>query len=1192
MNARWMGSICFDGVTRTPVSKVLLALPLLGFSTAALAADVALDFQDTPNIGAAGGTYVYSLEARNNGPLAAGLATGITAEFNLPQAPGAVYGVYLGAQVMGGSSGSCSYNLADQKVNCSGLPDLALNETVRIEIEVRLPSAGVYTSSASIASTSTDPNPGNNSSPQTTTAQAASDLQVNATSTAPVGIQAGTPYSYNLDVTNNGPDDMPANSRTRVTFQVPSGASVTGVPTGSGWTCTPASGYPLSSNDLITCDRPQALNVGQSAPSITVPAVSNTQGDVSASFRVAGLQDNGSPVPDGNENNNVSSVDLSFASGTDVAIVKERTSPAGTGAVAQGSQVTYTLTPRHLGGQQPGQGGGTITVTDTLGSGLSFASPAFSAGSGWNCSTAGSTLTCTRPGPWTGGNFSNMPTISVHAIADNLGALQNVADIAVPEGDSNPGNNTSSVTINSSDEADLAMLKMGPRHAVVVGELFGYWLAVRNDGPLPVATGQPIRVTDTLPAGVTLESPPGANGTGWDCSASTSTVIDCTRNGPLGSGATTEPIGIPVRANTAGLLQNSACVDLGAGVPQDRNATNDCTGQVETRASVELADLSIQKSADSSVVKTGEPLTYELVVTNNGPDASTNVIVEDDLRSLLPQGGLQSVSISPVPAASFGCRLGDSGPYEASIGIVDGGSQDLRCNLGTLNNGATSTITIVVLPLVATDAPRVNTATVYSPDVGEGDGNRDDNTDDATGNVTAIVDIQALKTRPSANIPAGAPLQFTASVRNAGPSTASDVSLVDTLPANAPFLGLVSVSGGGTCPTVPAIGSTGGTLECTWSSVASNVTRNVVYRVRAVTEGDVINNSVVVSTATEENDVLSNTAGTTTNVTGAVLDIVVNKADNPNVVALGETSTYTISIDNGGPSAATGLTMVDTFPVNAPGGGAPTAVFSYQGGLRVFRGATEVTGDAAEYSCTEPSVGATSGVLTCNFSGYFDSGSAEQRRVTYQMRAESVSGIAGVAVGSSHNHVSVAVNETETQTDNNEAIETTSARRDDIPADLGGTKTANPAALVRGQNVVYTITVTNNGGAGGAAVDSLGAQLIDPLPAGLQYVSSTPADACINNAGVVTCQIGTLPTGQSRTFTITALLAANYSGPTPLVNQAQIDAPGDPVPGNNTPSNDSPVIERSVGAPTLSQGALLMLTMLMSLLAWRARRRA
>src|SRR5690606_25551789 len=183
---------------------------------------------------------------------------------------------------------------------------------------------------------------------------------------------------------------------------------------------------------------------------------------------------------------------------------------------------------------------------------------------------------------------------------------------------------------------------------------------------------------------------------------------------------------------------------------------------------------------------------------------------------------------------------------------------------------------------------------------------------------------------------------------------------------------------------------------CTWASVPNNTTRNVVYEVRALTEGDVIDNSVVVSTTTEENDVLSNTASTTTNVTAAVLDIVVNKADNPNVVALGETSTYTISIDNGGPSAGTGLTLVDTFPVNAPGGAAPTAVFSYQGGLRVYRGTTEVTGDAAEYSCSEPAIGATSGVLTCNFSGYFDSGTAQRRSVTYVMRAETVSGVAGV----------------------------------------------------------------------------------------------------------------------------------------------------------------------------------------------------
>lgn len=1187
MNARWMGSICLDGVSRRPVSKVLLALPLLGFSTVALAADLALDFQDSPNIGPAGGVFTYSLGLQNNGPSAEGSATGITTSFNMPITGGSTYGQFVTYRVVGGT-GTCTYNAGPQTVTCNGLSALAFNQAMTIEIDVRLPNAGTYTSNASAASTgvTADTNLGNNSAPQTTTAQAASDLQLNATSNAAPGILAGEPYAYQLEVVNNGPDAMPANSGTRVTFQVPSGASVTARPTGSGWTCTPASGYPLSNNELITCDRNQALANGAPAPVITVPAVSNTNGNVSSSFRVAGLQQNGEPVPDGNESNNIDGVPLTFDPGTDVGITKARTSPAGSGAVAQGSTVTYTLTPRHLGGQQPG---GTITVTDTLGAGLSFATPtAFTAGSGWSCSTAGSVLTCTRSG-WSGGNFSNMPTIQVHAVANDLGTLGNTAVIATP-GDANSSNNTSAVNINSSDESDLAVWKAGPRHAVAVNELFPYWLAVRNEGPLNVEAGQLIRVTDTLPPNVQAQGLPA--GTGWDCSASTLTVVNCTRPGPLASGQATDAISVPVRATAAGVLQNVACTALeGTGSSTDRNAANDCTGQVETRVTNEQADLSIQKLASSALIKTGEPLTYTLEVTNHGPDASTNVMVEDDLLSLLSQGGLQSVSISPAPAAGFGCRIGDTGPYAATLGPLDGASQALRCNLGTLNSGSVSTIEIVVLPLVATNAPRENVATVYSPDVGEGDGNRDNNTDDVTGNVTAMVDIQALKTRPSPTIPAGAPLRFTASVRNAGPSTASGVELVDTLPGNAPFLGLIS-SDGGNCAPLPAIGSVGQTLTCTWASVPNNTTRNVVYEVRAMTEGDTINNAVVVSTTTEENDVLSNTANTTTAVTAAVLDIVVNKSDNPNVVALGETSTYTISIDNGGPSAGTGLTMVDTFPVNAPGGAAPTAVFSYQGGLRVYRGATEVTGDAAEYSCTEPAVGATSGVLTCNFSGYFDEGASHRRRVTYAMRAESVSGVAGVAVGSSHNHVSVEVNETETLSDNNEAIETTSARRDDVPVDLGGTKTASPRALVKGENVVYTITVTNNGGAGGAAADSLGAQLIDPLPSGLQYLSSTPAGACSHSGGTVTCQVGTLPTGASRVFTITALLDENYSGPTPLANEAHIDAPGDIDPGNNDPRDETPVIDKSVGAPTLSQGALLMLTMLMSLLAWRARRRA
>lgn len=1192
MNTGWIYSMSGGRVSKKWASQVLLALPLLGLTSVGFAADLALNFQDEPNIGAAGGVFTYSLGLQNNGPAAEGSATGITTSFSMPVTGGTTYGEYVNYRIVDGS-GTCTYNAVSQTVTCQDLSDLAFNQAMRIEIDVRLPSAGTYHSNASAASTGATPdtNLSNNSAPQVTTAQAASDLQLNASSNASPGIKAGEPYAYQLEVVNKGPDNMPANSRTRVTFQVPSGASVTDRPSGAGWTCTPASGYPLSNNQLITCDRNQALANGATAPVINVPAVSNTYGSVSASFRVAGLQQNGDPVPDGDEGNNVDDVSLTFDPGTDLAIVKTRTSPSGTGAVAQGSQVTYTLTPSYRGGQQPDD---TITVTDTLGAGLSFATPAFTAGSGWSCSTTASVLTCTRAG-WSGGNFSNMPTIQVHAVANGLGTLSNTAEITTP-GDSDPSNNTSAVNISSSNEADIVATKGGPSYPVALGETFNYSLSARNNGPLAVSAGQTIRVTDTLPPGIEMAGTP--SGSGWNCSASNLAavppVIDCSRSGPLAVGTTAPNITVPVRATVAGTLQNEACVALeGPAVPVD-NTANNCT-QISTRATTEKADLAILKTDNSNgdPIKTGEPLTYTLVVSNNGPDASTNVMVSDNLTSLLPgagNGGLQSVTISPAPAVNFGCRIGDSGAYAATLGPLDGGSQNLRCNLGTLASGASSTITIVVKPLVATDASRTNTATVTSPDVGDGDRSNNSSTATTT-SVTALVDIQALKTRPSEDIPAGAPLRFTASVRNHGPSTASNVQLVDTLPGNAPFLGLIS-SDGGNCAPLPAIGSVGQTLTCTWASVPNNTTRNVVYEVRALTEGDVIDNSVVVSTTTEENDVLSNTAGTTTNVTAAALDIVVNKSDNPNIVALGETSTYTVSIDNGGPSAATGLRMIDTFPVNAPNGDAPTAVFSYQGGLRVYKGSNEITGDTAEYSCTEPNIGATSGVLSCEFYGYLDSGPAHQRRVTYEMRAESVSGVAGVAVGSSHNHVEVTVNETETQLDNNQALETTSARRDDIATDLGATKTASPSALLKGQNVVYTLTVTNNGGTGGAAVDSLGAQLIDNLPAGLQYVSSTPADACSHSSGTVTCQVGTLATGESKVFTITALLDENYSGPQPLVNEAHLDAPGDIDPSNNNPKDESPVIEKSVGAPTLSHGALLMLTMLISLLAWRARRRA
>ncbi len=70
------------------------------------------------------------------------------------------------------------------------------------------------------------------------------------------------------------------------------------------------------------------------------------------------------------------------------------------------------MTPRLNGGEPAGAlPPGLITVTDTLGAGLTFVS---AAGTGWTCSFSAPVVTCTRPGPFSA-NYTNMPPITIVA---------------------------------------------------------------------------------------------------------------------------------------------------------------------------------------------------------------------------------------------------------------------------------------------------------------------------------------------------------------------------------------------------------------------------------------------------------------------------------------------------------------------------------------------------------------------------------------------------------------------------------------------------------------------------------------------------------------------------------------------------------------------------------------------------------
>ena len=1105
-----MSISCLEHV-RSVASRAAKFAVLGGFAALAIAAnpasaqsaDLVVNQADSPDPGPAGGVFTYTIRVDNNGPDA---AVGVNFADTLP--PGSTF---VGVTT---TQGTCNPP-AGGVVNCA-LGGLAYLANATVTIQVILPTPGVYTNTVSATSSTTDPNTSNNLNvTEATTAQNATDMALAVVGPA-APVNAGTGYNYVLTATNNGP--LAAASQT-IAFAVPAGACVTSVPTGTGWACVPAAGYPLCAGQAITCTRNTSLAASASAPNLTVPAVANIGGSITGAFTVS------SPLPDGNTSNNTVTATTTVNSGySDVSITKT----AAPATVGVGSNVTYTLTPR-LNGGQPAGGlpPGLITVTDTLGTGLTYVS---ATGTGWTCTFSAPVVTCTRPGPFST-NYTNMPTIAIVATVTAVGIVGNTATISAPELDPVPANNTASVNVTGSNSADLAMAKTVSQSPVVPGYNFTYTLTASNTGPAPVAIGQTVTVTDTIPAGISVRA--AVTGTGWTCTVPGAppypvagpVTVTCTRTlaTTQASGSSFPAITVPVVATVGGTTTNTACVALTGTGPSDGNAANNCANRnVVTTDPALAADLRVvSKTASPNPVQAGQDLTYVITVQNNGPGAATNVTVTDTLASLVATGSFQSASAT-----------GPAGPLPASActpnSVTNGATINLSCNVGSLASGETATVTVVVRPSIAATGNRTNNAVVNSPDVGDPDRTNNTLATAISSVVTAIADVTVTKTDTPDPVQAGTPLTYVITARNNGPSTAATVVVTDTLPANAAFLSLSGTTGSPVCVT-PAVNSVGGTITCTWASIASGVQQTATVVVRPQTSAVSVQNGVAITTTTAESNSGNNSATATTAVTNAAVDLVINKVDSVDPVALGQTTKYTITVTNGGPSFATNVVMTDTFPA-----GAPTATFSYQGNLTVSGGG----------SCTEPALNATSGTLTCTFAGLASGSSVV---VTYDMRAES---IAGGTSGTTFNSASVTANEPETQASNNSTTHSTTSRQ---AADLALTKSA-PATVIPGSALAWTLNVTNNGPA-----TSNGAQVTDTLPAGVTFVSASPG--CAFATGTVTCTLGTLVNGAGTSLTINVTVNAPYTGANPLVNSATVTTVNeiDTVPANNTGSASTTV---------------------------------
>lgn len=1190
------------------------ALLASGIAHAAPGTDLLVNMNQVPadGTGPAGGNFQYEVVVRHNtgGPATGALLTNLLpvgATFVSATSPDGVTCSQVPAPnaVVDGTNGTALCQVGS----------VAVNASKRVIFTVVLPTVGSGWSNAATVThddSNTDPNRANDTSSRAFTVYDAADMRI-AVVAVPEGsvgnpLRPGQPYQYEVDVTNAGPSGVPSAGRTVVTFQVPVGMSITSAGT-NGWVCSPAS-FPLTSsgggqpNVEVSCTRPGAVAGNNAAvPRLVVGAVANSLGAITTSFNVAAFSNATTAMPDGQPNNNTQPVTVNTAgNGADMSLTKAVINP-GNGnvltnpAIAVGEEVTFRLRPRFNGGML--QVGDLLTVTDTLPAGLDFVSVT---GTGWVCSNLGPNVSCARtlaaPLP---ANNTNLDDIRLVATVTGVaGSRSNSADIAEPSlsGDPELSNNDGTVLFSASTLADLSVNKSASNYqngvnvAVPLNTNFTYTLSARNNGPLNLPAGMGIELKDEIPVGVTIMGV--AAGAGWTCVPSTPLpmagpgTVTCAYNAALNNGLTTSDIVLTAQRTTTGIATNNACVAYPVGTTSrtETNFANNCrgvgVGADDSTDPNDRADLSVTKGFSAGPTYVGDNLTYTLTVSNLGPAIARNVQLRDVLSNLISSAGQNGlVAIDTVGAPGAACT--PSAPANVTTAT-------LICALGNIPSGQTRTVTVTVRPAIARTGSRPNTVYAYAQETV--DPNLDNNFAPVSSQVIARVDLVASKAASPTTAAAGQLIGYTVAATNNGPSDALDVWLRDQLPGGAALVGTPVASNGGSCAVVNNV------LECRWNRAAAPGTVNnylqpggryeVNYQMRSInnepwTPPRALNNTVTVGTATDEPNQTNNTANATVTLTRPELDVLVTMNHSADPIDLGADTVYTIRVTNSGPSYGTNVVMTDTFPTTNSGGDPSSATFSYQGSLTVD--------DPTKGSCTAPAVGATSGSLQCTFPLM---AAGETRVITFRMRAESLP--AGAASGSIFHRAVVTVTETEFRSgvdvvvNNSTHDQTTTRRAAPAPGsaiDLGIVKTTSTARALPGTEFDYTLTVTNLSQAGRDVTPANGAQVLDTLPAGLNFVS---APGCVYTAGTrqLSCAISSLAAGANAVFTLRARVDAPYTGTPTVNNTACVDIPGDPVAGNNcstVPKTVGPPPPSSI--PTLSEWGLILLSALLGLMAWR-----
>jgi uncharacterized repeat protein (TIGR01451 family)/fimbrial isopeptide formation D2 family protein len=545
------------------------------------------------------------------------------------------------------------------------------------------------------------------------------------------------------------------------------------------------------------------------------------------------------------------------------------TKTGAAGGPTRGQPYSYSIVVKNDGAAKTQ---GTVTVTDTLPTGLSFRGTTPVSGTGWTCTTSGSTFTCTRTDSLAAGASYPTITLDTNVAANAPTTVANTATVA-GGGDGDVSNNSSTANSTPGSSTDLAITKTVNGTSFAVGANATYVLKVTNNGSSD-STGSII--TDTLPAGlVYVSSDAGCTGsaamTTVTCNvgalaANASKSFTVTAKPAPGSAGTTKRNTASVASNepdpTAGNNSASASIDV---KPVDLRITNAIQG-------------------NPAILNPNTTYTWQVGVSNLGGSDAPNSVVRFDV----PAG--------TTVAAGLDSRCTVTG---------SAGNQVITCNLDTVTAG-TSAATLSI-PLRTNADPGAVISTIASVTTTEPDVDQNNNSAATSTPVTQSVDLAVTLTHTPGTVTPGQNVTLTANVTNNGPARPVAPKVTIPVPAGTTFV---------SAPAGCALNTAGTAVVCDLTpaelDAGEAVSRAIVFKV-GDDPGPIIPASATVSTTSPDTDTSNDKAADAIPVMENV-DLAVKLTSDPATVRPGQNLELTAVVTNNGPGRPWAPTVTIPIP--------------------------------------------------------------------------------------------------------------------------------------------------------------------------------------------------------------------------------------------------------------------------------------